>query len=104
MIVKYKIPIADKIAVEPFLGGYLACGVGGKIKDFNNREAYNSFNSKNANAAFNRFDGGIRLGCGFSYDVMYVEAGYDIGLANIGKDDFDNTRNGCFNLTLGVNF
>lgn len=57
MIVKYKIPIADKIAVEPFLGGYLACGVGGKIKDFNNREAYNSFNSKNANAAFNRFDG-----------------------------------------------
>ena len=104
LIVKYKIPIADKIAVEPFLGGYLACGVGGKIKDFNNREAYNSFNSKNANAAFNRFDGGIRLGCGFSYDVMYVEAGYDIGLSNIGKDDFDNTRNGCFNLTLGVNF
>lgn len=36
--------------------------------------------------------------------MMYLEASYDMGLANVGKDDFEDTHTGTFNLTFGVNF
>lgn len=88
--------------MEPFFGGYLACGIAGKIKDYNNREAYSSFGDEDD--TFNRFDGGLRFGCGVSYQMLYLEASYDLGLANVGKDRFDDARNRCFNLTVGVNF
>ncbi|MDD6552061.1 MAG: porin family protein [Prevotellaceae bacterium] len=102
LLVKYKYYANRDFSIEPFAGGYLACGVSGKIKDYNNRAAYSSFSSNED--AFNRFDGGIRVGCGLGWQNLYMEASYDIGLANIGKDSFDDTHNGCFNLTFGVNF
>ena len=87
--------------VQPFLGGYLALGVGGKTKIPARREAYSSFDSKEG---FQRFDGGIRLGCGLQYDFVYAELGYDIGLANISHDYFDTSRTGAFFATVGFNF
>jgi hypothetical protein len=103
LLLKYKVYANSDVTIEPFLGGYLAYGVGGKIKDYDSRKAYNSFDG-DYNDTFKRFDGGIRLGCGFGFQMMYLEASYDIGLANVGKDDFDDTHTGCLNLTLGVNF
>lgn len=103
LLLKYRAPLTNNITVEPFVGGYLACGVSGKIKDYGEREAYSSFSS-DYDDNFNRFDGGVKLGCGMSFDMLYVEASYDIGLANVGKDDFDDTHTGCFNLTVGINF
>jgi len=103
LVIKYRAFTTSGITIEPFLGGYLACGVGGKIKDYGVREAYSSFGN-DYSEAFKRFDGGLRLGCGFSYDMLYLEAGYDIGLANVGKDSFDDTHTGALNLTVGVNF
>lgn len=103
LVLKYSFYTGEGFAIQPFAGGYLACGVAGKIKDYENREAYGSF-SGDDDDSFNRFDGGIRLGCGASFQMLYLEACYDIGLANIGKDQFDDTRNGCFYLNFGVNF
>nr|WP_255414284.1 MULTISPECIES: porin family protein [Prevotella] len=103
LVLKYKYRADRDITIEPFVGGYLACGVGGKIKDYNHRAAYNSFDD-DYDDTFNRFDGGLKLGVGASFQQLYLEAGYDIGLANVGKDNFDETRNGCFNLTVGINF
>lgn len=103
LVFKYKAPVGGGVTIEPFLGGFLACGVAGKIKDYQYREAYSSFGDKYRDN-FNRFDGGLRVGCGVAFDRLYLEAGYDIGLANVGKDDFDDTHTGAFNLTLGVNF
>ncbi len=100
---KYKIPVANDLTVDPLIGGYLALGVAGKIKDFNHRAAYGSF-SDDYRDGFSRFDGGLRLGCGLSFDMLYLEASYDIGLANVGKDYFDDTHTGAFNLTCGINF
>ena len=94
---------AGDLTVEPFLGGYVACGVGGKIKDFNYRTAYDSFGDK-YDDNFRRFDGGVKVGCGIGFDIFYVGASYDIGLANIGKDSFQDTHTGCFNLDFGVTF
>ncbi len=103
LVVKYRYAASPGITVEPFAGGFLSCGVGGKIKDFGQREAYSSFGDDYTDN-FRRFDGGLRLGCGLGLQNFYVEAAYDVGLANVGKDDFDDTHTGNFNLTLGVNF
>lgn len=103
LVLKYRAPVADHVTIEPFVGGYLACGVGGKIKDYGVREAYSSF-SNDYNDNFKRFDGGIKIGCGASFDMLYVEASYDFGLANVGKDDFYDTQTRDFNLTVGLNF
>ena len=45
-----------------------------------------------------------RLRCGVSYDVLYAEINYELGLANISHDDFAKAHNGTFNLNIGVNF
>lgn len=98
--VKYAYPIDENFSIQPFAGGYLACGVGGKIKNYGLREAESSFSSD----CFKRFDGGLRVGCGAAYDMFYFDITYDIGLANICHDEFDTSRNGCLTLNFGVNF
>lgn len=102
LLIKYSVEIDDHMSFQPFLGGYFAFGVGGKIKNFKDREAYGSFSG--GDNTFRSFDGGLRFGCGFSYDLAYVELGYDLGIANVGQDDFDTTHNGCLFINLGVNF
>ena len=86
LVLKYRHVVAPTTAIEPFLGGYLSCGVGGQIRDFGDRAAYGSFSDNN----FNRFDGGIRIGCGAAFSMLYAELGYDLGLSNISKDYFDD--------------
>lgn len=96
--VKYSFDVYDDLYIQPFLGGYLAYGIGGKTKDYGIRQSYSSFND------INRFDGGLRLGCGAEYQMLYAELGFDIGLANISKDDFSTSRTCNFFINVGVNF
>lgn len=98
--VKYKINIDDDFAVQPFAGGYLAMGIGGKIKNYSTRQVRSSFTSDN----FRRFDGGLRLGCGVSYDLFYADLSWDIGLANVCHDSFDSSHNSSVQINFGVNF
>ena len=100
LVLKYKYNIDPHFSLQPFFGGYFALGVGGKIKNFEQREAQNSFNDDN----FRRVDGGLRLGCGVQYDMVYADLTYDIGLANICHDTFDTSHNGGLQLNFGVNF
>ena len=100
LLMKCDFEIDADTSIQPFAGIYGAVGISGKIKDFNNRQAYSSFDDD----AFQRFDAGLRFGCGLQYSHLYAEAGYDLGLANIGHDYFDVTRNGCFYASIGVNF
>ena len=99
-VVKYIVDLDGDISVQPFLGGYLACGVGGKVKDYGERASFSSYDDN----YFQRFDGGLRLGCGVQYDVLYGELAYDLGLANVSNDAFDTAHNGCFYINVGVNF
>lgn len=103
LLLKYSAYVAPATAVEPFIGGYLGVGVSGKVKDYNHREAYSSFDD-GYGANFKRFDGGIRVGCGFAYEMLYAELGYDFGLSNIGDNAFDDTHNGAFFANIGINF
>lgn len=95
--VKYSIDV-NEFHVQPFLGGYLAVGVAGQTKDYRTRSSYSTYDN------FQRFDGGLRLGCGVEYQMLYLEAGFDFGLSNISKDDFDTAHSRCFFISAGVNF
>lgn len=100
LLLKYRIDAARGFSIQPFAGGYLSGGVGGNIKDFGHRQAFGSFGKD----GFKRFDGGLRLGLGMQFDLLYAEVGYDIGLSNISQDYFDSTRTGSLFATVGVNF
>ena len=100
LLLKYDCRVDRDVSIQPFLGGYVAAGVGGKIKDFGHRQAYSSYDDD----AFNRFDGGIKVGCGFQFNYLYAEVGYDFGLSNISRDYFDDAHTGSLFATIGVNF
>ena len=100
VVVKYIYPIDRHFTLQPFFGGYLAYGISGRIKNFEERKTQKSFSDNN----FKRFDGGLRLGCGVGYDLFYMDLSYDIGLSNICHDTFDTSHNGCLSLNFGVNF
>lgn len=100
VVLKYKYNIDPHLSIQPQVGGYFGVGVGGKIKNFEEREAQSSFSDDN----FKRLDGGLRLGCGVAYDMFYCDLTYDIGLANICHDTFDTSHNGSLQLNFGVNF
>lgn len=98
IVCKYNIAISD-FFLQPFLGGYLALGIWGQTKDYTPpRQSYSSYD------IFQRFDGGLRLGCGIEYSMLYAEVGFEFGLANINRDDFDSAHNRCFFISAGVNF
>ena len=46
-VLKYKYEVDDHFSIQPQVGGYFAVGVGGKIKNFAEREAQSSFRSDN---------------------------------------------------------
>ncbi len=100
VMVKYKCQLGDDLSVQPLAGGYIAFGVSGKIKNYADETSRASFHGDR----FQRFDGGLRLGCGVEYQMLYLEAAYDFGLSNISHSDFDSSRNGCFYINAGVNF
>ena len=98
VVVKYGFNVDDDLFIQPFFGGYLSLGITGKVKNYATRESDSVFDN------MQRFDGGLRAGCGLEYKMMYVEVGYDLGLANIAKDDFDYTKTRCLFVNLGINF
>lgn len=100
LLLKYKHYTYSGLSIEPYAGGYLACGVGGNIKDYGDRKAFSSY----SDGCFKRFDGGLKLGLGVGYGIGYADLSYDVGLANVGQDDFDDTHTGTFTINIGVNF
>ena len=100
LLLKYQHNIGALTSIQPFLGVYCGAGISGRIKEMNQHQSYSSFSDD----AFKRFDGGVRLGCGLQFDHLYAELGYDIGLANVSRDDFNTAHTGCFFANVGVNF
>lgn len=99
-VVKYNINADDDFFLQPFLGGYIALGVGGKIKNYADRTTSSAFDSDR----FQRFDGGLRLGCGAEYNMIYAEVGFDLGIANVRHDDFEAAHTRSLFVNFGVNF
>jgi len=100
LLLKYQYNFDRLASIQPFAGVYGSLGVSGKIKDFDQRVAYSSFDDD----AFKRLDAGLRLGCGLQFDHLYAEVGYDLGLANISHDYFGDAHTGDFFVNFGLNF
>lgn len=106
-VIKYVYSADDKLSVQPFAGLYVDTGLGGKIKlqDGTYREDHPAFSDyDNDDVHFTRFDIGLKLGCGVSYDVFYGEVYYDLGLTNTCNDGLESTHNRRFGINVGVNF
>lgn len=102
VVVKYGFDIIDDLYIDPFIGGYMALGIGGKTKTYtrnvDDRTSESTYNY------LNRFDAGLRVGCGVEYQMLYAELGFNFGITNIGKSDFDAVRNRNLFINVGVNF
>lgn len=100
IVAKYFVPIGYDATLQPFVGGYLAYGVGGNVKDFGMEKEYASFSDN----YFKRFDGGLRAGFALQFQMVYIEAAYDLGLANVGRNSFGATKTGTLSVQLGLAF
>ena len=104
LVVKYGIKATDAIALLPFAGPYFSYGIGGRVKGgkdiHGDKIDFSSFN------LVNHGDMGLKIGCGAEYDMLYLEAGYQFGIANIADDDvIDGTVHGnALFINFGVNF
>ncbi len=101
IVIKYGIKATDDIALLPFAGPYFSYGIGGRVKgDFEGGKLdFSSFD------LVNHGDMGLKVGCGAEYDMLYLEAGYQFGIANIADDDIDGTVHGnALFINFGVNF
>jgi hypothetical protein len=47
---------------------------------------------------------GFKLGCGFEYNMLYLEVAYQLGVANIADDSDFTTHANQLSINLGVNF
>ncbi|MBR6286836.1 MAG: PorT family protein [Bacteroidaceae bacterium] len=62
--------------------------------------------TKSVMSAYKRFDFSIPVGVSYETGKVVVDARYNIGITNIGKDvsDDDNSKNKVFQLTVGYRF
>lgn len=101
-VLKYIHNFDRSFSIQPFFGGYVAAGVSGKVKNYGLRESYNAFGGDYDQ--FKRFDGGLRMGVGIQYEMLYADVTYDLGLSNVGHDVFDEAKNSALMLNFGINF
>ena len=98
LLIKYGIQASDDIAVLPFVGPYFAYAVTStyKIKGDNA--------DVSGKADLNRANMGFKLGCGFEYNKLYLEVGYQLAVTNILDDDDLSAHNNTLFANFGINF
>ena len=103
LLMKYGIKATDDLSVLPYIGPTFSFGIAGKTKDALGIVGENDSFDK---GLFNRFDVGIKLGCGVEYQMVYAELGYHWGITNISDlpAPIDDAFNRAFYMNLGINF
>lgn len=86
----YHINVAPNLFVNPFVGPWFSYN----LNDFDADEDFDN----------DRFDYGLRFGCGVNFGRLYMDLGYDLGLKNW-YDSSDHTAfTGIFFATIGFNW
>ena len=101
VLIKYGIKATDDIAILPFIGPYFSYGIGGKATSFDEQGKKTKSSSYNI---VNHGDMGFKVGCGAEYNMLYLEAGYQFGVANIADDDDLSIHSNALFINFGVNF
>lgn len=113
LVVKYNIPLSQSgCNLQPFFGGFLSFGLGGKSKDSENHESYETFGDNTDQ--FDAVDAGLRAGVGLNINYLYMELAYDFGLVNLPNNEYRNwgydngfddaIHSKCLSLNIGFNF
>ncbi len=103
LVLKYMYSVGSGFAFHVFFGGFFSCGIAGSIKIYDDEYSHHgSFSDRDD--SFRRFDAGLRFGLGASFEIIYLEFAYDLGLANISHDPFFAAHNRGAILNIGVNF
>ena len=101
IVIKYGVKATDDIALLPFIGPYFSWGIGGKYEYLN--EVSKETADRSSYDLVNHGDMGMKVGCGLEYDMLYLEIGGQIGIANIADDKGTIHSNALF-VNFGVNF
>ncbi len=115
----YRFETAAGISLQPFLGPYVAYGLSGKAKvsmgDYSSKaDLFKESNYEDSDGdpqptqqLLKRFDAGLRLGVGATWNNLYFSLGYDLGLTdNVKEDEYGvvYARNRTFTISAGYNF
>lgn len=93
---KFELSSGSKLVIDA--GPYIAYGIGGKVKGDGSSEKIFGDNR------LKRLDYGIGGGIGFEFNKFCVNAGYDLGLANISDMKGTKVKNRNAYLTFGYKF
>jgi hypothetical protein len=96
----YALYQSGEIGIGKIIGGvgpYVAYGIGGKVK-----APYGNVKSFSEDGGFKRFDAGLTFTAGYVMSNGFsVRLGYDLGLANISREDDFKAKNRAFSLNVG---
>ena len=89
VLASFRIKLADDFQLQLNAGPFVACGVGGNVKDVILKSEIvdigdflgNPFVEGEGN--LHRFDAGLQFGLGFEYKEFFIGAAYDLGLFDI---------------------
>lgn len=110
ILIKYGVQLNDEIAVLPYIGPTFSFGIAGQEKWDAEHNIYSEttpkteYSKDSSYEHYNHLDMGIKIGCGIEWNKLYLEAGYQFGLANIRDYKDDEQRGNAFFVNLGVNF
>lgn len=87
--VRYHINLAPNLFLQPFMGPWFA---------------YDLSDDDDKDWKDNRFDYGLRVGCGLNYGRLYFDFGYDLGLKNLYDNDGEYKNEHDYTINRGVLF
>lgn len=110
----YRLNFAEESQLQINFGPYFAYGVNGKVNYKSNDEgevekvSYDLFGTGEDKAGFKRFDCGLGVGLGYTFNRIYLGLTYEIGLVNVlDTKEYGNLakmKNSNFNISIGYNF
>lgn len=89
VLASFRIELADDFMLQLNAGAFVACGVGGNVKDNIIKDELINIGDFLGNpfvkgeGGLHRFDAGLQFGIGFTYNEFFIGAAYDWGLFDI---------------------
>ncbi len=102
----YRYNFTETTQLQVNFGPYIAYGINGKVtnKDWGDEEG-KFFGDGDDGANYNRFDAGLGVGVGMTFNKFYVGLDYKFGLTNMVKDAEDySEKSRNLSISVGYNF
>lgn len=98
ILASYRYNFSDKTQLQFNVGPYFAYGISGKVDDID------FFGDDDDQFGGKRFEMGLQIGTGITFNKIYVGAAYEFGLTNAIDEDDYSVKNSNFMINVGYNF